>query len=339
MKSRTLILMMVLCWTTIGVAQAQFSSSSKTANLQPGMIVGTVTDVNDDTVPQASVVLKSASGSTESLVSNDSGFFEFSNLDPGTSYTITIHAEGFAKWSSPSVTLRPGQYFILTGIELHIEQALTTVDVASTVASPEEIATEQVTEEEHQRLFGVIPNFYVAYDRNAAPLTPKLKFKLASKVVFDPVTIAGVALFAGINQAGNVPNYPQGFKGYGERFGAAYTDSFSDIMVGGALLPSLLHQDPRYFYQGTGTTGSRLRHALLSPFICRGDNGRWQPNYSTVGGDLASAGLTNVYYPRSNRGPGLFVTNFLIDTGQRALANVAQEFILRRLTPRARDRR
>jgi len=213
------------------------------------------------------------------------------------------------------------------------------VTVTSTAASSEEIATEQVRAEEHQRVFGFIPNFYVAYDQNAAPLTPKLKFQLASRVVFDPVTIVAVAAFAGINQAGNRPDYQQGLKGYGERFGAIYADSFTDIMVGGAILPSLLRQDPRYFYQGSGTTNSRLRHALLSPFICRGDNGRWQANYSTIGGDLASAALANTYYPRSNRGPGLFLSNFFIDTGQRALANVAQEFILRRLTPKPKDAR
>ena len=91
-------------------------------------------------------------------------------------------------------------------------------------------------------------------------------------------------------------------------------------------------QDPRYYYQGTGTNKSRVYHALASSFVCKGDNGRWQPNYSTVGGDLAAAALSNAYYPASNRGVGLFLSNFFIDTGQRAVANLAQEFILRRLT-------
>jgi hypothetical protein len=339
MKSRVLTLIIVLCGTTITRAQAPLSGAPQAPKAQPGIIVGTVTDINGDTVSQAPVVLEGAASGTETAVSNDNGFFEFTSLEPGTAYRVSIRAQGFAMWASPSITLRPSQYFILTGIELHIERAVTTVSVTSTVASPKEIATEQVRAEEQQRLFGIIPNFYVVYDPNAEPLTPKLKFQLASKVVFDPVTIAGVAVFAGINQAGNVPNYQQGLKGYGERFGAAYTDSFSDIMIGGAVLPSLLHQDPRYFYQGTGTTNSRLRHALLSPFICKGDNRRWQPNYSTVGGDLASAALTNAYYPRSNRGAGLFLTNFLIDTGQRAVANVAQEFVLRKVIPKPKDRR
>jgi hypothetical protein len=226
---------------------------------------------------------------------------------------------------------------ILTGSKLNIAQALTTITVASPAASPEEIAREQVKAEEKQRIFGILPNFYVVYDRDVAPLTPKLKFKLATKVLFDPVTVIGVATFAGINQAADNPNYGQGAKGYAERFGAGYADGAIDIMVGGAILPSLLHQDPRYFYQGTGSNKSRALHALSSPFVCRGDNGRSQPNYSTLGGDLATAALANAYYPASNRGAGLFLGNFFIATGQRALANVAQEFVLRKITSKPKD--
>jgi hypothetical protein len=143
-------------------------------------------------------------------------------------------------------------------------------------------------------------------------------------------------LLAASQQAGDNPNYRQGWIGYGERYGAAYANGFTDIMIGGAILPSLLHQDPRYFYQGTGTNKSRAIHALTSPFICKGDNGLWQPNYSTIGGDLASAAIANAYYPPSNRGLGLFFGNFFINTSQRAAANLAQEFILRRLTPKAK---
>ncbi len=334
MKWLGFTLMVTLCPLYVPKARAQTSSTAPDPKPPSGIIVGTVTDQNNDTVSGANVALEGRTLDRALIArSNGNGFFQFENLQSGT-YRVTITAQGFATWTSPVLTLYPGQYVILRGSELHIEQALTTITVASTVASSEEIASEQMKIEEQQRIFGFIPNFLVTYDPNAEPLTPKLKFKLASKVIFDPVTIIGVVAFAGINQAGNTPNYPQGAKGYGERFGAAYADGFTDIMVGGALLPALLHQDPRYFYQGTGTTKSRLRHALLSPFICKADNGRWQPNYSTVGGDLTSAALANAYYPASNRGPGLFLGNFLINTGQRALANVAQEFILRRVTSR-----
>jgi hypothetical protein len=116
--------------------------------------------------------------------------------------------------------------------------------------------------------------------------------------------------------------------------GAISADGFSDIMIGGAILPSLLHQDPRYFYQGTGTTGSRIRHAMLSPFIARNDNGTWGPNYSSLGGDLASSALSNLYYPQSNRGPGLVFGNFAIGTAERIGASLAQEFLISRFTKR-----
>ena len=305
---------------------------------QTGVIVGTVTDVNNDTVPGATVVLDGPALKTpRTLVTSDSGFFQFNNVEPGTTYHVTVSAQGFANWASAAVVLKPGQYLILTGSTLQIAQALTTITVASAPASPEEIAKEQVKAEEQQRIFGFIPNFYVSYDRNAAPLTAKLKFKLAAKVLFHPITVLGVAGFAGINQAADNPNFPQGAKGYAERFGAGYADGFSDIMIGGAILPSLLHQDPRYFYQGTGTNKSRALHAVSSAFVCRGDNGRLQPNYSTLGGDLASAAIANAYYPESNRGAGLVFSNFFIGTGQRALANLAQEFLLHKVTSKPKN--
>ena len=143
----------------------------------------------------------------------------------------------------------------------------------------------------------------------------------------------GIAILAGSNQASNRLDYVQGAKGYGQRLGAGYADAFADIMLGGAILPSLLHQDPRYYYRGTGTKKSRALHALSSPFICKGDNGRWQPNYSSVGGDLASGAISNLYYPETNRGSELLFKNALITSSGRMVNSLIQEFILRRFTP------
>jgi hypothetical protein len=326
-----------LCGSRTSEAEEQPSLFPDAPKPQSGIIVGTVTDVNNDTVPGATVALEGPVKDRRTVVTRDNGFFQFNDIEPGTAYRVTISAQGFANWTSPEVILQPGQYMILTGSKLRIAEALTTITVDSPAASPEEIASEQLKTEEKQRIFGIIPNFYVVYDHNAAPLTPRLKFKLATKVLLDPVTFVGVAMFAGINQAADNPNYGQGAKGYAERFGAGYADGAIDIMVGGAILPSILHQDPRYFYQGTGTKKSRAFHAVSSPFVCYGDNGRRQPNYSTLGGDLATAAIANAYYPASNRGVGLFVGNFFIATGQRALANVAQEFILRKITSKPKD--
>ena len=331
------VFVLIVCFCELGISKAQEQRTllPDTPKPQPGIIVGTAVDVNDDAIPGATVSLESPVVSdSRTLVSNDNGFFEFKDLEPGSAYHVTISAPGFADWTSPEIMLKPGQYVIVKGTKLEVAMALTTVTVGY---SAKEVATEQVKIEEQQRIFGFIPNFYVSYNQNAAPLTTKLKFELAAKVSFDPVTFFGVGIAAGAEQAGNHPNYPQGWKGFGERYGAAYTNGFTDIMIGGAILPSLLHQDPRYFYQGTGTTKSRVLHAVTNPFVTRGDNGQRQPNYSTIGGDLASAAISNAYYPESNRGVGLFLGNFLIATGQRAAANLAQEFILRRLTHKAKD--
>jgi Carboxypeptidase regulatory-like domain len=335
MKWRVFAMMLCLCGSGISKAQEKQDLLPDAPGPRSGIIVGTVIDVNDDTVPGATVVLQGPTlKAPRTVVSNDQGFFEFYQVEPGTAYHVNISADGFARWTSPDVTLMPGQYMILTVSKLRVAEAVTKLTVGY---SAEELATEQVKIEEQQRIFGFIPNFYVAYDPNAAPLTTKLKFKLAAKVSFDPVTFFGVGLFAASEQAGDHPNYREGVIGYAERYGAAYTNGFTDIMIGGAILPSLLHQDPRYFYQGKGTSKSRAFHAVTSPFVCKGDNGQWQPNYSTVGGDLASAAISNAYYPPSNRGWGLFLGNFFIGTGQRAAANLAQEFILRKVTSKAKS--
>lgn len=296
---------------------------------------GTVTDAYGDIVPGATVSIEGTQPANhQSQAANNDGFFEFKNVAAGDSYRVSVRADGFEPWTSDPVSLASGQYFDLTGIKLKLKAEASSITV---VANPEQIATEQVHIEEQQRIMGFIPNFYVVYDsRNAAPLTTRLKFQMAYKVAVDPVSIAGAALLAGMNQAGDTPDYQQGLKGYGQRFGANYADGVTDIMFGGAILPAIFHQDPRYFYQGTGTVKSRLLHALSNPFICRGDNGKNEINISSMGGDLISSALSNTYYPNSNRGASLVFGSFLLSTGEREVSSVVQEFVLRKLTPSAK---
>jgi Carboxypeptidase regulatory-like domain len=297
-----------------------------------GTIIGTALDLNGDPVPNAKVELKSSdNGDRRTVTSTENGFFQFRDVQPGVPYEITIAAQGFANWNSSPITLEPGQFKIVTGIQLRIRTEVTQVNVTY---DPVQVASEQLKAEEHQRVLGFIPNFYVSYEKNPAPLTAKMKFQLALKVSTDPVTAAGVLGMAGIRQAADSPKYGQGWGAYGKRLGATAADGFSDIMIGGAILPSLLHQDPRYFYQGTGTTGSRIRRAIFSPFVARGDNGSWQPNYSSIGGDLASSALSNLYFPQANRGVGLVFGNFAIGTAERIGASLAQEFIIGKFTKR-----
>jgi hypothetical protein len=304
------------------------------AQANAGDVSGTVTDAYGDVVAGATVLLEGPNVvDRQSRTADDNGFFEFKSLPSGIAYRVAVNANGFEAWVSEPVMLASGQYFDVTGIKLKLQNEVSSVTV---VASPEQIATEQVAIAEQQRVFGFIPNFYVVYDsKDAVPLTTKLKFQMALKVSIDPVSILGAGTLAAFNQAANRPDYQQGWKGYGQRFGAAYADGLTDIMFGGAILPSLLHQDPRYFYQGTGTIKSRTLHALANPFICKGDNGKNQINFSSMGGDLISSSISNAYYPESNRGASLVFTSFLIDTGEREVSSLVQEFLLRKLTPSA----
>ncbi len=328
-----LLCIFIICLAGATAAVGQQIDASEA---QTGMILGTAVDVNGGTVPDAIIVLEDGTPKGQRIITaSESGFFKLTDLEPGTTFHVRISAKGFTDWNSPALVLKPGQCLILKEVKLRVAEELTTVDVRY---SSVEVATEQVKVEEQQRVFGIVPNFYVAYDQNAEPLTAKLKFKLALKVSTDPVTFVAVAGFAGIQQAANIPNYVQGAKGYGQRMGAGAADGFANIMIGGAILPSLLHQDPRYFYQGTGTDKSRALHAISSPFVCRGDNGHWMPNYSSIGGDLATASLANAYYPESNRGAGLVFGNLLISTGERVASSLAQEFILGKVTSRARNK-
>lgn len=322
-----------LLLVAIAVSAPLLGQVTSTPNAPTGQITGTVTDSNGDVISGATVALRRLDGTDLlKLVSDDNGFFDFMQLDAG-SYRVIISAPDFADWTSADLVLNPGQYMLLSDCKLRLT-VTTTINVAYT---PEEIATEQVQVEEKQRAFGIIPNFYVVYDANPAPLTTRLKFHLAMKTSTDVVSVLGVAALAGINQAGNTPDYRQGWKGYGERFGAAAADGFSDIMIGGAILPSILRQDPRYYYKGTGTNKSRILHAISGPFVCRSDNGELQPNYSSIGGDLSSSALSNLYYPPSNRGGGLVLQNFFVTTGERMLSSLVQEFVLGRVTARQKN--
>jgi hypothetical protein len=319
----------------VALAFAVCSPAQNMENPEPqlGRLMGTITDVNDEAVVGATVSLAgTAPIDCRTVATDENGFFQFDAVKPETPYEVSVSATGFAPWTSSSINLDPGQFRLLDAIKLRIATEHATVEV---VYKPIEVATEQVKFEEKQRVLGIVPNFYISYDPHAEPLTTKLKFRLALKVSLDPATIAGIGMLAGAKQAANTPNYGQGADGYGKRFGAAAADGFSDIIIGGAILPSLLHQDPRYFYQGTGTTGSRIRHAMLNPFIAKGDNGTRQPNYSSLGGDLASSAISNIYYPNSNRGAEPMLANFAIGTAERVGASLAQEFLLGRLTRKA----
>ena len=263
-------------------------------------------------------------------MSGDDGQFSFTNLAPGP-FQLTISAAGFAGQSVAGM-LHSGETYTVPQTTLAIATAVMEVRV---VPRRFEIAEDEIKAEEKQRVLGVIPNFYVTYVPNPTPLSPKQKFELAWKTTVDPVTFGITGFIAGVQQAQNdFSGYGQGAQGFAKRYGASYADLVSSTFIGSAILPSLLKQDPRYFYKGTGSKRSRVLYALANAVICKGDNGHWQANYSSILGSFAAGGISNLYYPAKNRdGAELTFENALIGIGATAAANLLQEFVIRRLTP------
>lgn len=294
-----------------------------------GTISGTVVDRTGAVIPAARVKLSCEDSSiNQEAMSDTDGQFFFAGVSPG-SFQLTITSPGFTAQTA-SGTLHPGEDYTAPPVILDIAAAAAEVKVALT---PVEEAEAEIKDEEHQRVLGVIPNFYVTYNSAAVPLNHKQKFELAWKATIDPINFGLTGAIAGIQQATDAfGGYGQGAQGYAKRYGASYADSAIGTFIGGAVLPSVFKQDPRYFYKGVGTRRSRVFYAISRAVICKGDNGRWQVNYSSLLGSLAAGGLSNLYYPESDRDVTVTFENTLIAIGSGAATNLLQEFVIRKLT-------
>ena len=316
------VLLLLASAAIVSCANAQVSA--------PATITGTVTDSDAALLPSAELTLTPGAGVGIRKTSTDAGgHFTFRALPPGA-YTLTTLAPGFLVNRTP-ITLSPGQFLDLAAIVLTVAD---TQDI-SVQPTRAEMAEADVKLEESQRVLWVLPNFFVTYNWKAPPLAGKQKFELAWKSIVDPATIAGDGAFAALQQATNsFPGYHQGAEGYFKRFGAVQADATVGNLLGGALFPILFHQDPRYFYKGTGGVWRRTLYALSTAVICRGDNGKWQPNYSGVLGDIATGAVSNLYYPASDRnGASLTIANGLLNAAGDGVGNLIQELVVRHFTP------
>ena len=282
-------------WLICNAVSAFAQSPAGDANIQ-----GTVKDVSASSVAGAIVTLDTvASTGQRTAITDQTGAFGFSALEPGN-YKVTIEALGFAVWSAPSVAVGPGDNPPLQPAVLQVAGMFSSMNVT---LPKQELAAEQVKAEEKQRLLGVFPDFFVSYEPNAAPLTAAQKFQLGWRTILDPVTFFSTGLSAGIEQArGDYPEFGQGAEGYAKRFGAQYADRAGSIIIGHVVMQSIFHQDPRYFYKGTGSIRSRALYAIGTAFVRKGDNGHWQPDYSDVLGG-AAATSSRLCIIRPPRGP------------------------------------
>jgi hypothetical protein len=313
--------------------QPQSGPQSVTAQPSPAegsaSISGVVQDMTGATVAGAELSLADSNGLQQSMVvSGANGEFTFSQI-PAGSYRVTVNARDLEPFQSVEIVLTAQQAYEMPAILLRVATANTQM----TVRPIEEVAAVQVKAQEQQRILGIVPNFYTSFIYDAAPLTTRQKFSLVSHNVFDPIEFISAGITAGIGQRTNrFPGYGQGSAGYGKRYGAAFGDALTRNYLSYAVLPSLFHQDPRYFYRGSGSAKSRLVHALGFAFVLRGDHGHAMPNYSFLLGVVGSGLLSNLYYPRADRGARLVFTNAAIGIAVRAGGGVLREFLSKQFT-------
>jgi hypothetical protein len=317
---------------TAQTSQAQGTATGQLVNGQAaGMIFGSVTDSDGDLVPGAQVTLTSSGVTGErTIVSDNGGRFQFSGVAAGA-FQITAAAKGMSE-GTISGTLPPGAVYNAPPVVLRVGSMNSEITVRA--QTEHQIAQQEVKVEETQRVLGIVPNYFVTYDKHPAPLDSKQKFSLGLHEVLDPTSFLFAGAAAGIEQATNTfPGYGSGPAAYGKRYGASLAGEMTSVLFRNSIYPALFHQDPRYYYKGTGTKWQRFEYAMSTAVICKGDNGRWQTNYSGIVGGLSSGALANLYYAPSDRhGAALTFENAGLNIVGTGFAHVLQEFVFRSFT-------
>jgi len=310
-------------------AQIPGCAASGSPQAAAANISGTVFDSNHEVLPGARVTAAGQSTSaTGSVEAGSNGEFEFTGLRPDI-YQLKVTAPGMNTFTSSEISLHEGETRLVT-VTLSVFGGATSVTVSG---DKNTVAGQQVQIALGQRVGGIIPNFYSSYDWNAPPMGAKQKLKLSFRSIIDPVSFVTIAGTAAVQQYRNTfPGYGGGIEGYGKRYAANWADNVTGALLSRGVYPSVFHQDPRYFYKGTGNIHSRLFYAISAAVIARGDDGRWKPNYSHLLGNFSAAGISNLYYPASDRGASLVLFNGLAATASTAFSNVLREFVFKRAT-------
>jgi hypothetical protein len=292
-------------------------------------IQGKVTDPSGASILGAVVTVEGRDGDSRRTVTDSEGAFQISSLPPGD-YNVKISASGMSDWTASNVpAARTPESQPLTAV-LQVAPNVTTVTVG---LPPAELAEEQLKRETQQRFLRVIPNYFVAYENNAAPLSAKQKLDLSFKTLIDPATFAAVGITAGIQQSMNsYHQFGQGSAAYAKRFGAAYGSAATNLLITSVLADSVLHQDPRYFYSGQGSRKQRAWYAIKSAFRARGDDGKWQPPYAGLLGAVGAAELSNLYYPGSRTQYTLLGRSLMFHFAGLIGLNVGEELFLKKFT-------
>ncbi len=301
---------------------------------QQGSISGTVIDASGAAVGDAMVRLSLDGRSPDRETrSAERGDYSFTNVSAGP-YRLSFSASGLAT-RTVSGELRAGETLSLPPYILAVANLTTDLTVTQTQS---ELAEAQIKAAEQQRFFGLVPNFFAAYDRDSVPLNAKQKLELTGRTWLDPSSFAIEGIIAGVWQAENThKGFGQGAQGYAKRYGAGFADYGTRLLLEKAVMTTMFRQDPRYFYRGTGTKRSRAFYAVSRSFVCRGDDKSDQFCYSSLIARFGTGFAINYLYPAADRDrAGTILRNSAIGLGFDAAFNLFQEFAGRRLTPKKR---
>lgn len=296
----------------------------------PGAVRGEVLYPDQAPIAGAHLTLTPAEGPVLTTTSESDGSFLFQAVPPGK-FTLTI-AAGDIETASTTGTLPASGATELPPLVMR----LSTVHTEVTAMTQQQAAEHEVRTEETQRILRVIPNFLVVYDAEPVPLSGQQKFRLSTRTLLDPVNVGIAAAIAGGEQASNsYPGFGKGYRGYARRFGANMADNVTGMLLTGAVLPTVFHQDPRYFYRGTGSRTSRFMYVLKQTVEQKGDNGHWQFAWSNTLGTVGAAMISDTYYPSRDHNWGAETGQlFGIGIASTGISNLMQEFVFGRVTSR-----
>jgi hypothetical protein len=218
----------------------------------------------------------------------------------------------------------------LTGVRVLLPAMLAATLFAQEQPAPADPSPAEATSQDRagaNRVFGVLPNYRTAdASQEGTVLTVHQKFAIAAKDSFDYPLVFLAGEFAGLAQLTNQqPSFGQGMKGFGHRLATNYADQAMGNMLTEGVFPVLLHEDPRYFRKGTGTSKSRAFYAMTRVMVTHKDSGGTRFNYSEWVGNAAAVAVSNAYYPDtrtfSDNGQKL-----LMQVGTDAVSQVLKEF-------------
>jgi hypothetical protein len=206
-----------------------------------------------------------------------------------------------------------------------------TTDAEQSALKPDrkDVRDKEAQDEVPKRIFWIIPNFMTTNDQpeNKGPLTPKEKFNIAWHQWWDMSAHFGNIVQAAISQSANgIPHYGEGWGAFGERYLAQEADQATGAILIYGALPTLLHDDPRYFRKGRGSTWSRIGYAASRTVICRTDSGKSTFNIPQVFGQLGQASISLTYYPQQDRNVGGLFSGWVINQFYNIGWNQLKEF-------------